>query len=219
MNDTYSAPYLLIHRADFLEVLVQEALRLQVSIRLESPVTKINFSEPSVGFGETERMIADIIIAADGEQSLCRSRLLGKPDYPLPIATGKLVYRFTVNTRDLRHDPDLLPLVDPPKITSWLGPDSSIVCYELAKSNVYNIALIKLDESKSQVHFGPRKIEIDDLKAMFESWDPIFQKLLNLAQEACFWTLFINPEVHSWVHPNGHFTLMGDAAHAMFPYL
>ena len=55
-----------VHRADYLRVLVDEAWRLGVEIRLGCQVTKIQSSAPYVDLANGERVQADVIIGADG---------------------------------------------------------------------------------------------------------------------------------------------------------
>ena len=77
MEELYSAPYLIIHRAHLHGVLVQEADRLGVAIHLDSHFTRINFSDPSVELSNGKTYDAEIVLGADGERSACRDALLG----------------------------------------------------------------------------------------------------------------------------------------------
>ncbi len=55
MEEMYSTPYLIIHRADLHSVLLQEAKRLDVIINLDVHVASIDFLEPSVATSDGKR--------------------------------------------------------------------------------------------------------------------------------------------------------------------
>lgn len=76
IEGVYHAPYMVIHRADLHGSLLKEARRLEVRIKLNSHITTLNLSEPSVDLSTCEKYTADIILGADGEKSACRDALL-----------------------------------------------------------------------------------------------------------------------------------------------
>lgn len=59
-----------IHRADYHRVLLDEALRLGVTIRLDSNVQSADFESPSVTLDTGASIDADVVVVADGQQSL-----------------------------------------------------------------------------------------------------------------------------------------------------
>lgn len=77
MEEAYGAPCLLIHRADFQKVLVEEAEPFGVKIRLECAVTRISRSWApvlvSISAGADGR--ADAVLGADGLHSRCRGMI------------------------------------------------------------------------------------------------------------------------------------------------
>lgn len=217
MESQWHAPHLLSHRADILAILVNEAKRIGVALHLASPVTTLDFSMPAATTVTGTYFPADLILGADGERSFCRSKLLAHLDPPAP--TGKLVFRIAVKIQDLNYHSDLEHLIRPAKVTFWLGPGSQVVCYELKRNEIYNITVVWANSSETETHFGPRSVPIEQVRAMFKDWDPVLRKLLDLARSAMYWTLFDSPENRVWTHQQGRFVLIGDAAHAMTPYL
>ncbi|KAA8910288.1 hypothetical protein FN846DRAFT_555513 [Sphaerosporella brunnea] len=214
-EETYGAPYLHIHRADFHAVLVKRATELGVKIQLNAHVNAIDFEAPSVTLATGETLTADLVIAADGLKSKCRELYLGHADPP--HNTGDLAYRILVKASDMRKDPDLAKLTEFPVINYWLGPQSHAVCYLLKGGELYNIVLIcpdNLPEGMAQ-----QNADLEELKALFANWDVRLQKLLGLIQQTFKWKLQNSEEMDSWVHPTGKFALLGDACHATLPYL
>ena len=214
-EEQYGAPYLHIHRADFHKILVAEAERLGVEMRLGSTVTKIDFEKPSVHLKDKPEFHADIILGADGLKSICREELLGHSDPP--HLTGDLAYRIIVKAEDMKKHPDLVDLVKKPAINMWLGPQSHAVCYLLKGGGLYNIVLICPDNLPELVNTA--KADVQEMRDFFEGWDPKLKTLLGLVQETSKWRLQNSEEMVSWRHPGGKFALLGDACHATLPYL
>ncbi len=214
-EERYGAPYLHIHRADYHKILVAEAERLGVGMRLGSTVTKIDFETPSLHLKDKPKFHADIILGADGLKSICREALLGHSDPP--HLTGDLAYRIIVKAEDMKKHPDLVDLVEKPAINYWMGPDAHAVCYLLKGGGLYNIVLICPDNLPEMVNTA--KADVQEMRDFFEKWDPKLKTLLGLVQETSKWRLQNSEEMSSWRHPSGKFALLGDACHATLPYL
>ncbi|KAI1140006.1 hypothetical protein F5Y05DRAFT_376846 [Hypoxylon sp. FL0543] len=219
MEDKFGYPHLLIHRREILNILVNEARHLGVHMKLDCRVVETDLSARTVTTASGEVFAAKLLIAADGERSFCRSKILGRLDMPRP--TGKLVYRLTLNTNAVRKDPEICHLVDSSPITCWLGPKSHVVAYEIPGDEIFNISLTCPDPIEDRTQFGPRNADLMEMKSFFKDWNPMFLKLLDLATEARYWTLLQLPEENRvWVDDEAQsMILIGDAAHAMTPYL
>ncbi|KAL7266673.1 hypothetical protein RUND412_010773 [Rhizina undulata] len=214
-EETYGAPYWHIHRADFHRVMVARAEELGVKILLNSHVRDVDFSAPAVHLSNGNTVTGDLIIAADGLKSKCRELFLGHEDPPRN--TGDLAYRILVKAEDMKKDPDLVSLTQEPAINYWMGPDSHVVCYLLKGGNLYNIVLLCPDNLPKDSPVAPA--DLDEMRAIFKTWDPKLQKLLGLVQETSKWRLQNSEEMQTWTHPEGKFVLLGDACHATLPYL
>ena len=216
MLQTYHVPYLVIHRAEYLKALVEQAKELGVTIQWGSVVESIDFAQPSTLLEGGKNMKADLIIGADGERSFCRDALLGHPDPPHP--SGDIVFRTVISVQELRKDPSLEALINPPSIHFWLGPEAHALAYMLG-DGLLNLVLSCPDSPSAQATFGSQPADMDQIRNSFKTWDPRFQKLLDIAQQASKWLLVECSDVPFWTHPAGGFTLLGDSAHAMLPYL
>ncbi|GAB7344844.1 hypothetical protein MBLNU457_3295t3 [Dothideomycetes sp. NU457] len=213
--DHYGAPYLQIHRADYHRVLTKTARDLGVQIQLGSAVTDIDFETPAVRIAGKPDVYADLIIGADGLKSVCREKLLGRPDPPR--LTGQMAYRAVISTEDMLKHPELAELVNEPRMTYWTGPDSHVVGYPLKRGGMYNAVLARTDNLPEMVH--TMKADLQEMHDFFSKWDPKFRTLLSLVKETSKWKLQNSDEMESWSHPSGKFVLMGDACHATLPYM
>ena len=218
VEEKYKAPYLVIHRADLLKVLVSEAQNLGVDIKLGSNVALTDFVKPSISLSSGETYEGDVILGADGERSVCREALLGRLD--LPQSTGDLVFRIAVKGRDASQRHDLAELIQRPSVNVWMGPDAHAVSYLLKKDNILNVVLVCPDKTGNGVLYGPQRADIAELRRAFCDWDPIFNTLLDVQDsDITKWSLLQINEVPKWCHSSGKFALIGDAAHAVLPYL
>jgi salicylate hydroxylase len=220
MEQTFGAPYLVIHRADLMRILYDEAQSLGTDIVTDALVLSIDFSAPSVSTKDQGKFTADIIVGADGEHSTCRRALLS-PTAETVVPLGKVAYRFTLASEAILSNPSLSHLATPSKVTSWLGPGSQIVAYNLSNRKTFNVVAGLPDSGQEEISTGPNHASPTALREYFRNWDPVLNELLQLAGGCLAWRLMVYPNLAGldWVHPDGKFVLIGDAAHAMPPHL
>ena len=184
-----SAPYVLLHRADFHRVLCERAESLGAKITLNAVIDSMDVdkAKPSARLQDGRVFEADVILGADGERSICRDKLLGRED--LPKNTNNLVYCFTVPASEVWQRKDLIELVDPPNVILWMGPRSHIVSYVVKKDRPLNVALMLPQEPQDKTEYGVQPAAIEELRELFTYWDENFGALLNMAQQSAKWTL------------------------------
>ena len=202
-------------------MLVEEATRLGVNIRLGCAVEEIEFASGTVvlkadsGSTAGERIQSDVIVGADGLNSVCREHLLGRKDPP--HRTGDLAYRLTVKVNDMRGYEILHELIEHMSNDLWIGPDIFVVGYLLQEDGLYNIVLVAPDTIPEDVDVSEATPE--EMKELLKGWDPRLQALLGVVQQTQKWRMLTSREMEYWGDKDGKFTLLGDAAHASLPYL
>ncbi|KAL1966806.1 hypothetical protein VTN77DRAFT_3771 [Rasamsonia byssochlamydoides] len=216
-QDKYGLPYLVIHRADLRKILYEEAVARGAHIRLGVAIDSQTSDFPNgvIRFsGSREELRVDLVIGADGPQSMCRAALLQRPNNPRP--TGITVVRIVVPIAAIL-DSDMNDLVSPPCVHTWMGPQSLAICYPL--KDAFNIVLTR-PATPDEVFIGPRPENVEQLRLFFQDWDPKMRKLLDIADDFLKWSLLeVDEPPASFVHPAGKFVLAGDSAHATLPYL
>ena len=209
MRDVYGVPWLLIHRADYFRVLVEEARRLGVCIKVNCAVTRIDCSNAPVSVGNSAGpdIEADVVIGADGLHSKCRGMIQDSSE-PRLVTKG-FVHRVSVADEAIRSHPELVALLGNAVTNTWFGPGAHVATYPVRGSNTYNFVFIC-------------DVSLENLGAMkiyFQDWDPRLRTVLSLASEVKQWPLVASVGEQKWVHEEGNFVLLGDACHAMFPFL
>ncbi|KAJ5539764.1 hypothetical protein N7513_008096 [Penicillium frequentans] len=199
---------------DLQQALYERARQLGVKFHLNERVQNIDSSVPSVTTISGHEYHADLIVGADGLWSRTRECFLGTADAPKP--TGDLAYRIVLSLDQIK-EPALQDWVSHPEVHFWIGPRSHAVGYSLKAGNMYNLVLLVPDDLPAGVSKQPGNIE--EMKLLFEGWDPVLTQLLGYVDKVDKWKLMHREELPSWINQANNFVLIGDSCHPMLPYL
>lgn len=195
-----------VHRADLLD-----SLRAAVPsewVRLGARCTAVDAGEDVVllRFADGSHAEADIVIGADGVHSVVR----GAVTEPSPATySGICAFRTIVPARAA---PDFALRRAQ---TLWLGPGRHFVHYPVAGGQAVNVVAFApardhTDESWSTT------ATIEEFRAEFADWDPRVTDLITAGDVPGRWALLDRAPLRRW--SRGRITLLGDAAHPMFPF-
>jgi len=216
----YKSPYWHIHRADLHRGLLEAAVDLGCKFHLDARVVSIDPNAGSVLTKDDETYSADLIVASDGLNSIARAVVLGRPGPPLP--TGQMAYRVTLPAEKLRDIPELEEIITVPRNNHWLGPHGTILSYLLSGQNEPLINFVftcDVNETDLPPGVDQRMGTAKEVRNSFKGWDPRIEKMLEFVQDVLYWRLYTHEPLASWSHPSHRLVLIGDAAHAMTPYL
>jgi len=204
----WGAPYLHIHRADYISAL---------SKTLPEGVLKLNSSvvgyqkstnTVSVKLADGSVLSSSYLVGADGIRSSVREQLID------PVSaqfTGNVAWRTVVPTALLG---DLAPH---PTACAWFGPGRHAVTYRLGvDGNLVNFVGVVEQDSWQEEGWSIPGIK-EDLQNDFEGWHPVIRNIIENADDLYRWALFDRPPLEQWV--DDRVALMGDAAHPMLPFL
>ena len=204
----YGAPYLHVHRADLLHVLVEKARGCGVDFSLGIRATSYEIE----GRGATLHTSngpkhGQFLVGCDGIHSVIRDQLLGpeKPQF-----TGQVAWRGTCKTSDL-PEPKI-----PGDATVWSGPGSHFVSYYVRSGSLVNfVAVREIDDWKSES--WTEAGDVGELTSYFADWHGPVRDIIGATKECHLWGLFDRPPLSHWC--KGPVALLGDAAHPMLPFM
>jgi salicylate hydroxylase len=204
---TFGSPYYHVYRPDLLAVL-SAALPPGV-IHLGHRCASITEDGDSVEarFDNGTVAIGDGIIGADGIHSTVRTMLLGPES---PRFSGSIAYRGLVPAERVRD------LALPRASTAWLGPGRHFVHYYVAAGRLLNFVAI-VPAGDWRVESWSATGEVSAAVAEFEGWHPHVRAVIGAADRTHRWALYDRDPLTTWA--TGRIALLGDAAHAMLPFL
>ncbi|KAH7357399.1 hypothetical protein BKA66DRAFT_428136 [Pyrenochaeta sp. MPI-SDFR-AT-0127] len=215
-QNNFEVPYYVIHRADFHEALHLRALQLGVKIDLNCKVIQYNERHGSVLIADGSTVQGDLVVAADGIKSIAREAI-DPNGYHEPIFNGFAAYRATVDVEKIREDPDIAWILEKPSLNIWIGEDRHVMSYTIAAGESFNMVLSHIDHSDPTT--WTEKFSKKHIQAEFSGWDPQLTKIISLIDQCMKWPLKEGRQLKSWTSPSSKLVVIGDAAHAMLPYM
>jgi salicylate hydroxylase len=207
MVEAFGFPHYQMHRADLLSALARKIPpdRLHVGRRCVALVDDGNRVEAS--FEDGGRMELDLLVGADGIHSTVRAALFGPES---PRFTGCVAYRGLVPAERLAH----LEL----EVTSqvWMGPGGHFVQYFVQGGRLVNFVAVIERDTWTRESWTDRG-EVADALAAYAGWHPQVRAILGSVDSTFIWALFDRPPLPHW--SVGRVTLLGDACHAMLPFM
>lgn len=201
----YGEPTYSAHRADLLES-IRSAVP-ESAIRLGKRAVSVSVDgTPVVEFADGETIRPDVLIGADGIHSRVRGAL--GEDVPATYS-GMCAFRA------------LVPADRAPEFsrrsaqTLWLGPGRHLVHYPVSAGRYVNLVAFAPAGDYS-VESWTATTTVEEFAAEFDGWDPRLTALIRAAETPGRWALLDRQPLSRWSH--GAATILGDAAHPMFPF-
>ena len=205
-EDLYSERTYTAHRADLLDV-----IRCAVpggDVRLGKRCVEVGLSGPrhTLRFADGETAEADVVIGADGIHSLVRAALTAPVP---PVYSGLCAFRALVPGEDAPA------FARRPAQSLWLGPGHHLVHYPICAGKFVNLVAFA-PAGDYTTESWTATATVAELLAEFAGWDERLISLIRAAGTPGRWALLDRAPLTWWTR--GTVTLLGDAAHPMFPF-
>ncbi|KAI6291641.1 hypothetical protein MCOR06_005416 [Pyricularia oryzae] len=215
-NTRFGAPYCVAHRAHLQRSLHARALELGVEVRLDSLVVAYRPDDAAVELSNGEVVQGDLIVAADGVKSIARNTLQ-PAQTDEPCFTGFAAYRATVDAEKIASDPEIAWILEKPALNIWIGENRHVMSYTISAGKSFNMVLSHVDHSDPST--WKAETAVADVNREFAGWDPRLTKIISLITSCIKWPLTNGRKLRSWVSRGSRLVILGDAAHAMVPYM
>ncbi|AWS43652.1 FAD-dependent monooxygenase [Streptosporangium sp. 'caverna'] len=200
-EQTYTA-----HRADLLDA-IKNAVP-ETAFRLGKRCVELTFRAecPVLRFDDGEVVEADIVIGADGIHSIVRNAIARptQPTYSGICAFRALVPADRAPAFARRHAQSL-----------WIGPEHHLVHYPVSAGEYVNLVAFA-PAGDITVESWSATATVEEFLTEFDGWDPRLVDLIRAADTPGRWALLDRAPLDRW--SSGPVTLLGDAAHPMFPF-
>lgn len=209
-----NAPFWVIHRSDLQQVLVDAAISEGVRLHLNSECHDAHETEHSIRpllKNSNDTQAAAALIAADGVWSSLRQSLLSAPP---ALYMGSVVWRATLPIEQVPQN------INPLSIGLWLGEGAHLVHYPIKAGRLFNIvAAIRISNTSPSIEkeWNTQGFS-QQLLDYYQNWAKPARELLSQPKEWQKWPLYgVNSKHHRWT--SGRIAFLGDAAHAMLPFM
>jgi salicylate hydroxylase len=209
-TERFGSPMYLMHRGD-LHAMLAEAVRREKPNAIHLNARGVDFeqtdSEARLILEDGRQIAGDIVIGADGLHSRIRQKLFGPAT---PKFTGIMAWRGLAPVKRL---PEHLRR---PVATQWLGPNGHVTCYPVHRGELLNmVGEVERDDWRleSWVEPGSHAECYQD----FPGWHRDLLDIIDSIDQLYKWGLFLREPLPKW--SVGRVSLLGDACHAMLPFL
>ena len=207
LEAAFGYPHYQMHRADLLAALARAVPAERVHLGHRLTAFEDDGDRVTAHFAGGATAEVDVLVGADGIHSLVRRLLFGPEN---PHFTGCVAYRGLVPAERLRE----LELEVSAQV--WMGPGAHFVHYFVSGRRLVNFVAITERETWTRESWTDRG-EVADALAAFAGWHPQVRAIIGAVDETFVWALFDRTPLQRW--SAGRVTLLGDACHAMLPFM
>lgn len=198
---TYTA-----HRADLLSAIASRVPSGSIHLGHQAVSLEHRGDALRVSFADGSRIEADVLIGADGVHSVVRGALFGASP---ATYSGICAFRALVPAE---HAP---AFARRRAQTLWIGPDHHLVHYPVSAGAYVNLVAFA-PAGDFTLESWTATATIEEFLAEFEGWDSRLVGLIRAGGTPGRWALLDREPLTRW--SEGPATLLGDAAHPMFPF-
>ena len=199
---------LVISRPDLQATLLQ-AVMADANIELNTDAEVVDMlggkSVASLTLSNGTMHTGDVLIGADGVWSQTRRMVnSARPDY-----SGRIAWRATMPLSNVPKD------ISRHTVTLWLAKGAHLVTYPIANGASFNA--VGIIQDGWQAEGWTEKGNMAELALAFSDWHSPVQRLLQSTDNWQKWALCTVDPTMNWT--KGRMALLGDAAHAMVPFM
>jgi 6-hydroxynicotinate 3-monooxygenase len=202
----YGAGYITVHRHDLHAAILEEVELGTIAFGRRLAEVKQDGNVVHMSFADRSEAEANLVIGADGVNSMVREAVVGPSRSRF---SGAIAHRAI-------YPSTLLGGMQVRNCTKWWGPNSHILIYyiEQSRDEIYLVTSAKGEwHSQASWEFCPR----EEVVNAFAGFHPELRTVIETAPQLTKWPILDIEPLDTW--SKGSLVLLGDACHAMMPYM
>ncbi len=203
--ERYGMPQYQVHRNELLKILLEAVPSACIELNKSCVGVSQDANKAKISFADGSSVEADIVIGADGIRSRVRSAIV--PDAEVRFLK-RACYRTLVPVTSLPEG------YFSPDVAFWVANNGHIVSFYVSGGRNINIVGIFDEENWTNEAWSVPSSSSEFLDA-FPNLHEKMASVIKAAPEVLKWCVFDLKPLDRW--SDGRITIMGDAAHAMFP--
>jgi salicylate hydroxylase len=196
-----------VHRAEFQNMLLAALPPGVVHLGCPCVAAVEDIGGARIDFADGSHARADVLIGADGIHSVIRTVVGAQAG---PVSDGVMAYRGLIPAERLEG------IYDMGTWSMWVGPGQSFLTYPVSAGALLNVVgLVPTDLDVDESWSAPG--DVAALAAAYDRWDTQVRQVIRAMDHTFRWGIYDRTPLTTW--STDHITLLGDAAHAVTPYL
>lgn len=203
----FGASYLTVRRGDFHEMMLNTLNPGTIHFGKRLVDLEDTGEFVTLKFEDGSTVVADLVIGADGINSVIREKLLGpaRANY-----TGDIAHRAMFSAKGLKG-------FETDQCSKWWTDDRHIVVYYVDRQRDEIYYVTGVPQAQWNVPDGWLPSSTDEMREAFAGWHPAVHALIDATQEVTKWPLMDRDPLPLW--SAGRLVLLGDACHPMKPHM
>ncbi|KAF5381767.1 hypothetical protein D9615_005435 [Tricholomella constricta] len=211
------ADFLFIQHGDLHSMLCEKAIHEGVQFRYNSNVVYVDPDTLSVTLEGGEIVPADMVVGADGFNSLVRSTVIGKK---VPETRERdVTLNFTIPIDLMREEEDLTSLTENTDWAIWLG-DSYMLHGSIVNSGrdfSMTLGYVLPEDAPEYNEEWRDTYPLEHFNLDLEKFEPRVRKLLSMTEDITPHIYISRPHLENFVCDRAKIALVGEAAHPLLP--